>query len=78
MAVIRTESDIQRKVILTLTEPTPTSRSAHPRAAHTLPCKIEFHTALEGEYKRSVLGEYSSYKEGSRVKTANVRRYSSQ
>lgn len=55
-------SDIQRKVILTLIEPTPTSRSAHPEVAHTLPDDIGFHPALEGEYKRSVLEEYSHYR----------------
>ena len=42
-----------------------------------LPHDIGFHTALEGEFKRSVLGEYSRQREGTRVKTANVRRYSS-
>lgn len=70
-------SDIQRKVILTLTEPTPTSHSAHTKVAHTLPDDIGFHPALEGEYKRSVLGEYSLLQEGSKVETANVRQDSS-
>lgn len=51
--------------------------SAPLRAAHTLPHAIGFHTALEGEYRRSVLREYSRQREGTRVKTANVRRYSS-
>lgn len=62
--ILKGGSDIQRKVILTLTEPTPTSRSAHRRAAHTLPHDIGFHMALEGEYKRLVLEEYSPFKGG--------------
>ena len=33
--------------------------SAPPRAAHTLPHDIGFHTALEGEYKCLVLGDCS-------------------
>ena len=56
----------------------PTSHSAHlTEAAHTQPHDVWVPWGIEGEYKCSVLGEYSFNKEGIRVKTANVRRCSS-
>ena len=56
----------------------PTSHSAHlVEVAHTQPCDVWVPHGIEGEYKCSVLGEYSFNKEGIRVKTANVRRCSS-
>ena len=58
--------------------PTPTSRSAHPRVAHTLPCNHGFCSVSEGEYERLVLGECSLYRKGTKVKTANVWRRSSE
>ncbi len=51
-------SDIQRKVLKTLTEPTPTSHPAHQKAAHTV-LYLLGSTQIQGEYRCSVLGEYS-------------------
>ncbi|KAI8968120.1 hypothetical protein BD414DRAFT_504285 [Trametes punicea] len=76
--VMKGGSDIQRKVILTLTVPTPTSHPAHHRGWPTL------HHVLLGStwHWRGNIGVWCwgsapRQREGTRVKTANVRQYSS-